>query len=72
MAMSNMNKNRNNAKVTNKQSAKQPYQSGKKLYQGEFGSDFDFDGASAQANNVSEAQEKTASRQPVSERTAWH
>jgi len=72
MAMSNMNKNRNNAKVTDKQSAKKPFQGGKKLYQGEFGSEFDFDGASAQANNVSEAQEKTASRQPVSERTAWH
>ena len=70
MAMSNMNKNRNNAKVTDKQSAKN--QSGKKFYEGEFGSEFDFDGASAQANNFPEARREIDNRQPVSERTAWH
>lgn len=73
MAMSNINTNRHNAKEKDKFSAKKQEvnQNGKKLYQGEFGSEFDFDGAVAQANNFPEAQGKNAS-QPVSERTAWH
>lgn len=74
MAMSNINTNRNNAKAKDKFSAKKQEvnQNGKKLYQGEFGSEFDFDGAVAQANNFPEAQGKNAARQPASERTAWH
>jgi len=74
MAMSNINTNCNNAKVRDKHSAKkrEVYQNGKKLYKEEFGSDFDIDATSAQANNFPEARGKTDTQQPVSERTAWH
>lgn len=73
MAMSNMNTNRYNAKAKEKHSTKnrEVNQSGKRFYQGEFGSEFDFD-ALAQTNNFPEAPGKVDSKQPVSERTAWH
>ncbi|MGG1215458.1 hypothetical protein ABHM93_03465 [Micromonospora provocatoris] len=72
--MSNINTNCNNAKVRDKHSAKkrEVNQNGKKLYKEEFGSDFDIDATSAQANNFPEARGKTDTQQPVSERTAWH
>ena len=74
MAMSNMNTNCNNAKATGKHSAKKQEvnQNRKKFQQEEFGSEFEFDVASAQVNNFTETKGKTDSKQPVSERTAWN
>lgn len=44
----------------------------KKSQPEEFGSEFEFDAALAQVNNVAETQGKTGVKQPVSERNAWH
>ncbi|WP_230875077.1 hypothetical protein [Lysinibacillus cavernae] len=67
--MSNMNKNRKNAKAKETISASTTNQ---KLHQEEFGSEFELDAASAQVNNLAETQGKSGIKQPVSERTAWH
>jgi hypothetical protein len=71
MVMSNMNTNRN--KTTNgTRSANKTNQQRQKLHREEFGAEFELDSASAQINNFAETQGKTGSKQPASERTAWH
>lgn len=74
MVMSNMNTNYNKAKPKKTRSEKklEINQIRKKSQPEEFGSEFDFDAASAQVNNFAETQGKTRVKQPVSERNAWH
>lgn len=72
--MSNMNTNYNKAKAKKTRSEKklEINQIRKKSQSEEFGSEFEFDAASAQVNNFAETQGKTHVKQPVSERNAWH
>ncbi len=69
--MSNMNTIRKDAKANETRSASITNQPRQKL-QEEFGSEFELDTSSAQANNFAETKGKTGIKQPVSERTAWH
>lgn len=68
MVMSNIKNNRNSAKVNGARSASKSNHHHQKLQQEEFGSEFELDNV----NNLAQMREKTDTKQPVSERTAWH